>query len=302
MLNISFSFDSETNVIHFSQDINSFDPDCDSDVDVYIATVLTPPPGIMVRGNAVEFAMHKVIAHRDLDVFLAALVNLHPDNRDMDLFFSLACQYYNMPVVQHVRAFGANINGHDDINPLCLCVDNFSHRDEMYDVELTTRHFALIRYLLTFDDLDINCDMGNGKPWTHLIDENYPLDIIQSFLRKGADPNSYGDEDYTTPLCVAAEFGNMETVQTLLLNGADPYVYREEDYKFPRELAQNSDVINALDFWPGMLTLYCFNAVGVSIDADSVADFVDLIPPPHAYDSDSDSDSEADADADDDDA
>lgn len=292
MSNISFSFDAEARLISFHQNECDYDPDNADDVDVYIACVLSPPQGILVEGDAVDYGMRKVISYRGLPEFLAAFARLDPSEHCIDFFFAYACEKGNLPVAQYLRSIGANVNGDGDDIALSFALT--THMFERNDIKMQ-RHYTILRFLLSCEEFDITPEDGNGSPWMQILERGYPGDIVEGFLSKGADPKSYGD-DYSTPLCLAIAYSDFQAVESLLRYGADPNVCGERGWsplalaasdedlekvqlllryganpkerdgqgKLPREYAKgNTAIISALDGWDVNMIATCLDARNV---------------------------------------
>lgn len=298
MSNITFTFDAEERVIDFHQDERHYDPDCEDDVDVYIHCVLSPPPGILVRGDAVDYGLRKIIAYRGLPEFLTAFSHLHPDEHCIDFLFAHACEKCNLDVARHLLTLGADINGDGPDHAMSFMLAVASHQPN----EELEPHYNVMRFLLSFENIDITKEDGNGSPWFQVLERNYPLDIIELFIQRGADVQS--TTDMSTPLTISMEFGNIETVRLLLRHGADPNVCDESGRlpltyaamqnsmegvqllllgganpclpdrrgKLPRSYSNNPNVIAALDSWTTVNYVYCFQSLGLNLEADLIAD------------------------------
>lgn len=128
-----------------------------------------------------------------------------------DKLFEVACEFANMEAAQYLFQQGADVNGENE-------PDNCPF---MY--ALRSRHFDLIRWMLTLPDLDPNVQMdcdGFYNGLSFAIDKNFPSDIIDSMLDRGAEiSENYGD---FYPLSMAVHKGNSPVIALLLIWGADP--------------------------------------------------------------------------------
>lgn len=66
----------------------------------------------------------------------------------------------------------------------------------------------------------------SGGDWKALYEaaKQGDLDDVRQWLSRGVDPNYQHPEFGTTPLIIAAEFGQLDAVKALVENGADPAI------------------------------------------------------------------------------
>jgi ankyrin repeat protein len=147
--------------------------------------------------------------------------------------------------------------------------------------EFKERHYNVLRFLLSLPEFNPLGETAEGDAWDCMFEYRYPVDILEGFLQKGANPNGFDDDTDDRPLCVAADLDNVEYVDVLFRYGANP-ILRDEEGRLPVDCTNNEEILGLLrSSIPYMQLLYCFHAVGVKIDADSAADIIGYFPEFH---------------------
>lgn len=288
MSSISSKFNAITGVIEYSQSEDDFDVDDETDLDMYLNNIFSHPQGIKVAGSAAEMGMRKIINFRGLQEFQQAFSCLHPDEQCIHYFFGCACENANLPVAQYLLAMGADVNGDgesadDRIISWMFGRYDFMRRKPNFQ-EFKERHYNVLRFLLTFPEFDPLGETNYGDAWGCLFDYQYPVDILEGFLRKGANPNQFDDGFDERPLCVAAVLNNFEYVDLLLRYGAVSTL-RDGEGRLPSDCTENEEILGRLrSSVPYMQLLYCFHVAGIHIDADSAADIIGYFPDFHSED------------------
>lgn len=272
MSNLSFKFNEAEKIIEIDQPVIAYEED---DVEVYIRFVLNPPAGYLVRGDAVNNGMNIITYFRGIDEFTRAFAILHADERQIDYRFARACELCNLPVAQFLRGLGANVNGNGEV-PLDRMYASF---EQAWPEERKQRYFDVMRYLLSFEDLDIHLNSWLRPALGRAIEHGYPVDVIEGLLRRGANPNGgiLGGDPYIfdKPLCDAARQDNFPLVELLLRYGADPLLRNVADDLLPRDCTQDPAIRVLLDSYTETFQiLYCLQQSGASIDVDATLDLI----------------------------
>lgn len=283
VVDLTMIYNKDENVIDYHpKDLLQLNSYFRHNVDVYIHCVFSPPPGCLVRGDAIYDAFKKIIVHRGVEEVQRALAVMHPSERDaLDYYFAFACEICNLPVAQYLLTLGVGVNyteGHDE-NMISWMFSRRSYyinhpgRDEFLQ-----RHYGVWRLLLSVPAFNPFVPTGDGDAWERLLSDRYPNDIIEACLAKGGDPNVMVYDEESRPLGIAARRNNLPLVEMLLRYGANPNM-RDMDGRLPRECTQNEAILGVLSASePFMQLLYCLDQVGIHIDADSAMDLVAHYP------------------------
>ncbi len=160
---------------------------------------------------------------------------LYPDVSEYkNNLFEVACEFGNLDAARHLYEQGALLNGASNMSPFMLA--------------LKSRNYIMIDWMLSLPDVNPNVEMdceGSYNSLAFAIENNFPLDMIDAMVRRGASLNEeYGDFN---PLSMAAHVNNMEVFQLLLLHGADP-AFVDSDGQSVASYA-NDELARAIQLW-----------------------------------------------------
>ena len=282
MESITCKFDAEAKVLVFEQ--NEYNVDDDSDIELYFSYVFAPPPGVKVMGGAVLCGIDKIINFRCLHEFKRAFDCMHVNHREINMCFMSACAYANIPVAEYLLTLGANVNYEDAIDETSVVNCLFSRLHyKRNDPAFIQRHFAMWRFLLEKKEFNPLVSTPDGDAWSLVWgDVDFPHDIIESFLKRGADPDFLHEDDGRVPLCLAAEMNDFALVQLLCRYRANPYALDFMN-KMPRDYTEDPEIRGFLHMYnPYLQVFYCLQHLGIDIDADSSVDLINYFPEYHA--------------------